>query len=397
MPTTLCGLALFATALATAAGRASAGKGPLAPAGTDLDAAGDARTAPFQPGAVPGADAEGRRIQAHGGCLLEHDGHVYWYGENKEGDTKQLSIHTPARVDVVGISVYKSKDLRAWTYEGLALTPDRDDRASDIHWSKVVERPKVIYNQKTKTFVMLLHVDTPDYTYAQVGVATSDSPTGPFTYHGSARPHGWDSRDMTAFVDDDKERTAYLVYSSEDNRVTHIGKLTDDYTGLDGSFVRVFVGQSREAPAVFKHNGLYFMVTSGCTGWAPNRAMAHVATCMMCTWKSLGDPSQGGNAELRAHTFFAQSTFVFGPLRFPDDGDGDGTGRFLFLADRWDPKDLRASSYVWLPLTVRTPPANATRVKGAPPLAPEDAMLWSTVRIRYQETWDWDDLRNAAA
>ena len=57
------------------------------------------------------------------------------------------------------------------------------------------------------------------------------------------------------FVDDDDDATAYLVYSSEDNRVTHIGALTADYTGLEGGFVRVFVGESREAPAVFKHHG----------------------------------------------------------------------------------------------------------------------------------------------
>jgi len=376
-------------------------------AGADSSPASDgaetsSRNLKFQPGVVPGTDENGRRIQAHGGCLLEHEGAVYWYGENKDGDTKQLSIHTPARVDVVGISVYRTTDFNTWTYEGLALKPDTSDRTSDIHTSKVVERPKVVYNRKTKTFVMLLHIDTADYTYAQVGVATSDSPTGPFQYHGSARPHGWDARDMTVFVDDDEDNTGYLVYSSEDNRVSHIGKLTEDYTGLDGSFARVFVGQSREAPTVFKNGGLYYMVTSGCTGWAPNRAMAHVATCMLCKWKSLGDPSHGSSGEMRASTFYSQGTYVFGPLRFVDgdgtaDGDSDELGRFLFLADRWNPKDLRTSTYVWLPMTVRTPAANATRLKGAPPLTPDDAMLWSSVRIRYHEAWDWQTLRDAGA
>lgn len=32
------------------------------------------------------------------------------------------------------------------------------------------------------------------------------------------------------------------------------------------------VGMSREAPAMFKYKGLYLMLTSGCTGWNPNRA-----------------------------------------------------------------------------------------------------------------------------
>ena len=30
-------------------------------------------------------------------------------------------------------------------------------------------------------------------------------------------------------------------------------------------------GQIIEAPAMFKHNGVYFLVTSGTTGWKPNQ------------------------------------------------------------------------------------------------------------------------------
>ena len=40
-----------------------------------------------------------------------------------------------------------------------------------IHPSKIIERPKVIYNEKTKQFVMWLHIDNEDYAYARAGVA----------------------------------------------------------------------------------------------------------------------------------------------------------------------------------------------------------------------------------
>lgn len=41
------------------------------------------------------------------------------------------------------------------------------------------------------------------------------------------------------------------------------------------------VGMSREAPAMFKYKGLYLMLTSGCTGWSPNRAEVFFARCSL--------------------------------------------------------------------------------------------------------------------
>lgn len=37
----------------------------------------------FHPGKV-WLDTSGKRIQAHGGSVLYHEGKYYWYGENKE-------------------------------------------------------------------------------------------------------------------------------------------------------------------------------------------------------------------------------------------------------------------------------------------------------------------------
>jgi hypothetical protein len=53
----------------------------------------------------------------------------------------------------------------------------------------VIERPKVIYNVRTRKFVMWLHQDSPDYQAARSGVAVSDTPAGPFKYLGSFRPN----------------------------------------------------------------------------------------------------------------------------------------------------------------------------------------------------------------
>ncbi|RVW57364.1 hypothetical protein CK203_089582 [Vitis vinifera] len=246
------------------------------------------------------------------------------------------------QVDIIGVGCYSSKDLWTWKFEGIVLAAEETDEAHDLHKSNVLERPKVIYNDRTGKYVMWMHVDDTNYTKAAVGVAISDSPTGPFDYLYSKRPHGFDSRDMTLFRDEDG--VAYLIYSSEDNSELHIGPLNQDYLDVTHVMRRILVGQHREAPALFKHQGTYYMITSGCTGWAPNEALAHAAESIMGPWETMGNPCIGGNKIFRLTTFFAQSTFVV-PLP-------GITGSFIFMADRWNPADLRDSRYVWLPLTV---------------------------------------------
>jgi beta-xylosidase len=78
------------------------------------------------------------------------------------------------------------------------------------------------------------------------------------------------ARDMTLFVDDDGK--AYHIYASEYNSTLQIAELTDDYLGHSGKFARAFIARWMEAPAVFKRDGKYYFIGSGCTGWLPNAA-----------------------------------------------------------------------------------------------------------------------------
>ena len=128
-----------------------------------------ARHAEFRPGDI-WTDTSGAPINAHGGSILFHDGTYYWYGENKEGRT-WLPESTKAwdgyRVDVTGIRCYSSKDLLNWKNEGLVLKAVPDKPAHDLHPSKVCERPKVVFNPRTKKFVMWMHIDSEDYKAAR--------------------------------------------------------------------------------------------------------------------------------------------------------------------------------------------------------------------------------------
>lgn len=62
------------------------------------------------------------------------------------------------------------------------------------------------------------------------------------------------SRDMTLFQDDDG--SAYTIYSSEDNQTL----------SSSGEYIRIFPGKANEAPAMFKHDGRYFLITSRTAG-----------------------------------------------------------------------------------------------------------------------------------
>lgn len=321
----------------------------------------------FSPGGGRLLDTDGVGINAHSAGFLYHDGTYYMYGQYYEGLTYLPDCNKQwggTRVDAVGVACYWSKDLSNWKNEGIVLAAVKDDPGHDLHTSKVIERPKVIYNAKTKKFVMWMHVDSMDYSKAASGVAISETPTGPFEYIESFRPNaglwpvnvtetdklagednylardyqgGQMARDMTLFVDDDGK--AYHFYSSEENATTHVSLLTDDYLRPAGKYKRLFKGRLMEAPAVFKRNEKYYFIASGCTGWEPNPARLAAADSIWGPWEELGNPCVGDDGE---KTFFSQSTYV---LKVAGKEDG-----YVFLADRWNGDDLGDSRYVWLPM-----------------------------------------------
>jgi beta-galactosidase len=280
----------------------------------------------FNPGAL-WYDDRGELINAHGGGILFSNNKYYWFGE-KRGKAEQE-----------GVNVYSSTDLYNWKFEGLALSPNDTDATSDIARGCLMERPKVIYNEKTGKYVMWFHLELKDkgYSAARAAVAISDKVTGPYTFINSFRPNGNMSRDMNLFVDNDG--SAYHIYSSKENYDLRISKLSDDFLSPTTRDSMLF-SRHREAPALFKYNNQYYLITSAATGWAPNKATLHVAPSLFGPWKlSADNPMVGPNAD---STFGGQSTYVL-----PVAGKKDA---FIFIADKWNPKDLKDSRYLWLPV-----------------------------------------------
>ena len=276
-------------------------------------------------------DTQGRDIQAHGGCILQYGDTYYWYGEHKGAP----NCPGKNRVDVIGVACYASRNLRDWEYRGLALKAEPEDPSSPLHPSKVAERPKVLYNEKTGKFVMWLHLDDASYCFAGAGTAVADRPEGPFRLLHARQPNRQDCRDMTLFRDADGR--AYLVHSKDWNKTMNIARLTEDDTDVDGFYVSVLQDQEREAPALCLHNGMYYMVTSGCTGWNANAALYAACPQLLGKWKLFDNPCEGPAAR---KTFYGQSTFLF-----------QAEGNWYLMLDHWIPKNLQKSGYSILPVT----------------------------------------------
>ena len=181
---------------------------------------------------------------------------------------------------------------------------------------------------------MWFHLDDSNYAFARAGLAISDSPTGPFEFVGSFRPNRHYVQDITVFKD--RDNTAYLIHATEGDYSLCISRLTDDYLNLDGHFKMILTEQEREAPAVCVHNGVYYMVTSGCTGWEPNNALFAISSGIDNQWKLIDNPCEGENYR---KTFFGQSSYIFCE-----------EGNYYLMLDHWLPDDLKNSGYSILPI-----------------------------------------------
>ena len=276
---------------------------------------------------TPGAvwqDTEGHVIQAHGGGFVQVGKTFYWFGEDHSNGAAYKDI-----------PCYSSTDLAHWTFRGYALTRQP---GGDLGPNRVVERPKVIYNRRTKQYVMYLHVDSPNYSEAKLGVAASRGVTGPYTYLGSFRPLGHQSRDMTLFGDTDG--TAYVVFEDRaDGAADRIEQLAPDYLSVQSEVAEVRAPGGHEAPAVVKAGGVYFLLGSHLTGWDLNDNEYATAPSLAGPWSAFQTVAPPGT-----RTYTSQTAFIL-PVQ------GRKTTSYVYVGDRWKPNDLGDSRYVWMPLT----------------------------------------------
>ena len=311
-----------ATGGASATGGVSAGGGSVASPGSLYNG-------------IQWADTSGNPIQAHGGGVIKVGSYYYWFGENRNSNGTFYAV-----------SCYRSADLVHWEFRNNVLS---QNSAAELKPANI-ERPKVIFNASTNKYVMWMHWENgSDYGASRAAVASSDTVDGNYTYLGSARPlvssgvvdHGtvgYQSRDCTAFVDTDGK--GYFISATNENYDLNLYLLKSDYLSIDSLAALLFKGGHREAPALWKRNNVYFLLTSAATGWDPNQAQYATSSSLISGWSgwaNVGDST----------TFYSQSTFVV-PVQ------GSSGTAYLYMGDRWAgawSEPVNNSTYIWIPIS----------------------------------------------
>jgi hypothetical protein len=283
-----------------------------------------AATGSFAPGAS-WTDQNGNPLQMHGLGIIKVGGTWFAFGEDKTGESSSNAAFQD-------IPCYSSTDLAHWTFQSQALTRQS---SGDLGPNRVVERPKVIFNAGTGQYVMYLHIDNSSYGEAKVGVATSSSVCGPYTYRGSFQPLGFQSRDIGLFQDTDG--SGYLLSEDRVNGL-RIDRLSGDYLSVTSS-VAVFT--DLEAPAVVKVGATYYILGSHLTGWSTNDNVYATSTSLAGGWSAFTNFAPVGT-----QTYNTQTANVI-----PVQGSAGTT--YIYAGDRWTTSNLGTSPLVWLPLTIR--------------------------------------------
>ena len=154
--------------------------------------------------------------------------------------------------------VYSTEDMKTWTDHGPIM------KATDFKWAKADAWASQVIEKDGKFwfYATVEHDDT--HPGKAIGVAVSDSPTGPFVdAEGSALvtsqmtpkgTHSWEDIDPTVLTDDDG--TTWIAWG---NRQAYIARLKPDMIGIDGPITEITPPHFEEGPWLHKRDGIYYL------------------------------------------------------------------------------------------------------------------------------------------
>ena len=180
-------------------------------------------------------------------------------------------------------NVFSSDDLTNWKDEGtiLDLSTDQVSWADGNAWAPCIEEKMIDGQYK---YFFYFSGNSVDGTGKQIGVATADSPTGPFTDLGKPMiknsPVGWGQQIDGDVFTDPKTGKSYFYWG---NGYMAGAELNDDMTSIDESTIKVMTPQGgtlqdyafREAPYVIYRNGVYYFLWSVDDTGSPNYHVAY--------------------------------------------------------------------------------------------------------------------------
>ena len=265
-------------------------------------------------------DTEGNSVQAHGAGFLLVGDTWYMIGENR------IASWNP------DVNMYSSKDLQTWKFERTIIK--NGVTHPDLGSGRFIERPKLMYNARTGKYVVWCHWEQSNYGASEAAVFECDSVNGSYRYVWSGRPLDVKSRDCNVFVDDDG--TAYFISTTSENTNLGLFRLSDDYTEAVAHTV-LQPGQRREAPAIVKVDGRYYMLSSACSGWDPNQCKLTTSESLTEGWTSLQGLGNGIAYDTQAASILTIK--------------GTKATTYLYVGDRWQDPDLPQSKTIIFPIS----------------------------------------------
>jgi len=223
---------------------------------------------------------------------------------------------------------FSSQDMKHWTEHGPIM------RATDFEWATGdAWASHMVKKDGRYWFYTTVRHDETHPGFA-VGVAVSDSPTGPFRdARGSAlitndmttqTPNDWDDIDPTVFIDDDGD--AYLFFG---NLVPKYVKLKGNMIELDGPIRVLDLPHFTEASWVHEKDGRYYL-SYAC--FFPEKICYAMSDSIDGSWEYKGILNEvAGNTETNHQSiieFGGKSWFIYHTGAVPPrDGKPSG-GRF---------------------------------------------------------------------
>ncbi|KAE9966938.1 hypothetical protein EG328_008509 [Venturia inaequalis] len=198
----------------------------------------------------------------------------------KVGSTYYAYQYRTDRNAFLEIVEQTSSDGLSFTGNKVVLTRAQACKGSPNGFCKF-EATTFVQQPKSKEVIMWTHWENAgDYKEARVAVAWG-KPGQPWTFGGSFRPTGKDSRDLSFFNDNGK---GYLLSATDTNTNLNIYALTSDWHGVDKLVITVLKGERREAPSMIFENGFYYLFTSTAAGWFPSTGQYISAPSVTGPW-----------------------------------------------------------------------------------------------------------------
>jgi beta-xylosidase len=184
-------------------------------------------------------------------AAMVHNGKVYVYTGHDQAPPRHNGYQMHEWL------VFSSPDMVNWTEHAVPL------RVKDFAWAKADAWASQVIERNGK-FYWYVAVEHGTIEGKAIGVAVSDSPTGPFKdARGSALITNdmtraatirWDDIDPAVYVDEKGQ--AWLFWG---NTACYYAKLKDNMIELDGEIKTISLPKFTEAPYIHKRNGWYYL------------------------------------------------------------------------------------------------------------------------------------------